>query len=428
MSKNNFYYKEYKLDNGLQVYLDKRPALTVRAKLTVHQGSIHEKKGEEGLTHLLEHLLMTGGTKNETPKEQQTSRKQFGSQNAYTGNDQVLIPIGVLPRRTSKLLSFISSTMFEPTLNEQQFKEERQRVLEEINRARSEYVYADLKKHDIAFYGENSNIINDTYGKEEVIEKATINDLKRIHKRAFNPSNATLMMVGALPNNIEEEIEKEFGKYKRGKNTKIIFPKQKLLNKQTIIHTYAPDLINAKQILKSNAGIKMSFSGPIMTEKDTYAMEILNNILGGNSPSKLSSKISTKKGLTYNIGSDYNTADNAGKITIATSVNSQRVNETIDLIFSVMNELQTNTLSEEEITYVKDQTEFNMAVMLEENLGRIYEIGVKQDYGVDSDFFLKNIQKVTSEDVRNVARKYFPKDRKSGKYVLLIRDPLLSTT
>ena len=57
-------FREYRLDNGLYVALQETPTKTIAGRLRVKYGSLHEREGEEGLAHFLEHTLMTGGTKN----------------------------------------------------------------------------------------------------------------------------------------------------------------------------------------------------------------------------------------------------------------------------------------------------------------------------------------------------------------------------
>lgn len=62
MAVLNGNYREFTLDNGLAVALQNTPTGTVSSYLRVHQGSLHEGESERGLSHLLEHCLLEGGT------------------------------------------------------------------------------------------------------------------------------------------------------------------------------------------------------------------------------------------------------------------------------------------------------------------------------------------------------------------------------
>src|SRR3989344_1809925 len=84
MTVENGNFREYKLDNGLVVALQNTPAQTISAKLRVNYGSSHEKEGEEGLAHFLEHCLVTGGSEKYDPVEADKIRGAFGYSNAFT--------------------------------------------------------------------------------------------------------------------------------------------------------------------------------------------------------------------------------------------------------------------------------------------------------------------------------------------------------
>ena len=51
MAHSNGNYREYKLDNGFNVILQKTPTQTVVGTLRVNYGTIHEEKGENGFTN-----------------------------------------------------------------------------------------------------------------------------------------------------------------------------------------------------------------------------------------------------------------------------------------------------------------------------------------------------------------------------------------
>src|SRR3989338_9964362 len=84
MIKFNGDYKEYKLNNGLVVALQSTPTQIVAAKLRVNYGSSHERKGEEGMAHFLEHCLVTGGSEKFDPLTADQIRTSFGYSNAHT--------------------------------------------------------------------------------------------------------------------------------------------------------------------------------------------------------------------------------------------------------------------------------------------------------------------------------------------------------
>ena len=72
-------YRKYRLENGLVVALQDTSTQTVSTKLIVNQGSSHEKEGEEGLAHFLEHCLVTGGSQKYDPISADKINGSFGN-------------------------------------------------------------------------------------------------------------------------------------------------------------------------------------------------------------------------------------------------------------------------------------------------------------------------------------------------------------
>ena len=81
-------YKQYELENGLVVALQNTPTQTVATKLRVNYGSSHEREGEEGMAHFLEHCLVSGGSKKHDPAKADEIRGSFAMFNAFTNIDR----------------------------------------------------------------------------------------------------------------------------------------------------------------------------------------------------------------------------------------------------------------------------------------------------------------------------------------------------
>ncbi|HTZ41796.1 MAG TPA: insulinase family protein, partial [Candidatus Omnitrophota bacterium] len=77
-------YREYRLDNGLVVALQKTPTQTIAAKLRVNYGASHERDGEEGMIHFLEHCLINAGSSKYNPVSSDDIRGSLGYYNAFT--------------------------------------------------------------------------------------------------------------------------------------------------------------------------------------------------------------------------------------------------------------------------------------------------------------------------------------------------------
>ncbi len=414
-------FREYKLDNGLYVALQETPTETIAGRLRVNYGSLHEREGEEGLAHFLEHVLMAGGTKKYSPKQTDKIRGNLGYINAFTGPDRTFIPIDILPEDIKLYLDFVSDAAFNPRFDSTRAEQERQRVLREIADNKSAPTFKDNQEYQRALLGGHPS----TYfglGKESVVETAKPEDFRRFHSKGYNANNMDLILVGNLPRDIEAQIEKYFRNKPTGENTTFKFPLAKDLEQRSVFHRPAPELYNVDNPQASSAQITLGFLVPPKTSEDFAALQILSNILGGDANSRLFQSISQRKGLAYGIQSGYDGSFSRGVMYVSAGVPSVRQNESIDAIFEEMAILQRKPVSVIELDRIRKSGKYAIAKNFETNQGHVSAIERKNDVGTTPEMGMDNWNKVTPEKLQEVAQRYLPK--KGGKYVLMIRDPL----
>ena len=89
-------FKKYQLKNGLKVLLvesHKSPVLSIQ--MWVKTGSADEKKGEEGISHFLEHLVFKGTRKFKVGEIASSVEAAGGELNAYTSFDQTVFYVTI---------------------------------------------------------------------------------------------------------------------------------------------------------------------------------------------------------------------------------------------------------------------------------------------------------------------------------------------
>src|SRR3989344_4341028 len=145
-------YKEYKLINGLVVALQNTPTQTVVTKLRVNYGSSHEKEGEEGLAHFLEHCLVTGGSQKYDPISADKINGSFGYSNAFTNIGRTFFEGQMLAEDLGKWLEYISEHIFRPRFDLERVNSERMRVLREISDSKSSPTHLDSQEYNAVFY------------------------------------------------------------------------------------------------------------------------------------------------------------------------------------------------------------------------------------------------------------------------------------
>ncbi len=424
MATINGNYREFRLDNGLFVALQETPTQTVSGGLRVWHGALNEEKGEEGIAHFLEHILMTSGSQKYDPKRADEIRGIFGSFNAFTGLERTFFPVDMLAEDSQLFLEYVSDTAFNPRFETSRVEEERQRVLRETADAKSNPKFKDDRAYGEAFFGQNSPHTYFILGNEAVVGSASVDTLRGFHERGYHPNNMDLILVGALPKNIEELVQQNFGQFQSGSGEKVEFPRNPQLYGATVLHTSAPELYNHENPKQSSAQLTIGIVAPTETDENSYAVNMLINILGGDANSRLFQSVSQRKGLAYGVGALYDGSNNKGVIYISGSVHSVRANEAIDAIFEEMAKLRTDLVSPESLERLKRNSRYNIAKTFETNAGHVNAIELKMDKGLTPEHYLERMEAVTPEKIREAAVKYLPQNRADGRYVLSLRDPL----
>ena len=415
-------YKEYKLANGLIVALQNTPTQTISAKLRINQGSIHEKEGEEGMAHFLEHCLITGGSRKYNPIQADELRGTFGYSNAFTGLGRTFFIGDMLSKDLKKWLDFTSQHALYPRFEKDRVNGERERVLREISDAKSGPSYNVDKEFNGLFYRDHPKG-RFVLGSEEVVKKADTEKIQRFHDRGFHPNNMELILAGELPENTECMIEKYFGKQTAGENTRIKFPNLQALPEKVIVRRPAKERLNFEKPEESSAQIFLTFAAPNETHPDSYAVKTMSQILGGDTNSRLFQNLGLKKGLAYRVASSYNGDYNAGELHISANVQATRIEEAVNAIFDELNGLKTKKVDAKHIERIKKYAEYNLAKTFDSNEGHVSAIEAKMDYDLTPESYIEGYGKVTADKVLKMAKKYLP-DRETGKYLLYIRNPL----
>jgi len=190
-------FVEHVLPNGLRVVCEVMPRVrSAAAAFLVRTGSRHERAGEHGVSHFLEHMCFKG-SRRRTAHEINVRFDELGSiYNAYTSKEQTVY-YGWLPARWIADQIELLADMLRPRLPADDFETERQVILEEI------------AMNDDSFDRQVWNFAHETIfgphplAHEVLGDKVTIAGLPRqtmvdYHARRYAPDNLFLIAAGAL--------------------------------------------------------------------------------------------------------------------------------------------------------------------------------------------------------------------------------------
>lgn len=260
--------------------------------------------------------------------------------------------------------------------------------------ARTEFIYR--------MYGQNHPYAN--YFTLEDFDQVTPELLLDFYQKRVQASQCRIMICGNVSDTVLQEVSQAFSVMSSDP-----LPPDK-------IHTIQPSKPGKYHVSKPDAvqtSIRIGKSGVMLQDEDYTYFQLLNVVLGGYFGSRLMSNIREEKGYTYGIGSYNVTMLQAAHWMIATDVNANATDATIEECIKEIRRLQEEPVSEEELNLVKSYFNGELLRDLDGVFSQSDALKHKLNYGQDNTFYLRVIDKIhscTPEDIMHLAQKYLNVD------------------
>jgi len=400
-------YKKTVLKNGLRiitVLMKDNPTATVL--VLVGAGSKYEDKKVNGISHFMEHLFFKGTKNRPTSLDITKEFDGLGAQsNAFTGHEMTGYWAKSQAKNSSKLLDIISDLYTNPLFPEKEIEKEKGVIIDEMN------MYEDMPMIRVeelfmeVLYGDQP-VGKKLIGEKENIYRMTSKDFIQYRDQHYVAESTVVMVAGGGfdEKKIIQEIEKKFEQISLAKKGK----KKKVIEKQTKPNI----LIKTKDTDQTHLFLGVRTFG--LQSKYKAALSVLAGILGQGMSSRLFQKIRDEMGVGYYVRAATDFFTDHGFLTVKTGVDNKRVLEVIKAILIELNKTTKDLVDEKELKKVKDYLTGNFMLGLESSdaiAGYYGEQEILKKEITEPATLIKEIQAVTANEVRAIARKIFKNDR-----------------
>jgi len=351
-----------KLGNGVTVVFERRKTPVVSIASSVKFGAQYENNKIKGISHFLEHLVFKG-TKNrkvdEIPKE---IEGKGGVINAFTA-EEITCFWNKMPKKYFELGADVSRDLvLNPVFEAKALERERKVILEEIKMYHdnpSTYVLEKIK--EMLYEKPFGSSIAGTAKTVEGLSRKRVIDL-------FNNIYASNNMIFSVVGGVDfKDVLKEANK----------FPKvNKEIRGLRIVEKNGEFVDKRKGIDQAHEVI--GFHMPKLNDKDRYAAEIFDGILGGGMSSRLFQEIREKRGLCYAVKSNLEQSRDYSYELIYTGTVKEKVKEVKELVLKEIKKLKNlkqSDLSEAKERLIglreisKEKVDSTMIDLLQEEIG-----------------------------------------------------------
>lgn len=403
--------------NGLTLITIPIPALeSVTTLFAVGAGSRYETRKINGISHFLEHMFFKGSKKYPTAEIISTMVDSIGAiNNAATSKEWTYYWIKSSAKHITLATDIISSMLKESLLKKEEIEREKGVIIEELR------MYRDNPARLVWDLYENLQFGDQPLGWDIGGNEKTITSLKRDEfvdyvDSLYSPSNSVLVYAGKLPENIDELALEYFGKLpKRGENKAVGYVPQKQSKPRVNVHFKKTD----------QANLILGVQAYNRHDNNRYAAKVLSVILGEGMSSRLFIQVRERRGLAYHVSSDADSYMDTGVFVNYAGLKLEKVYEGLQVILDELGKISTESVSDEELTKAKELIRGRLALrsestnFLAEHFGTEFILDRKLETFED---FLKNIDKVTKEDVLEVAKYLFKKERFNLQVIAPIKD------
>jgi len=396
-------YRKDILPSGLTVVTERVPGIrSVTIGVWVKVGSRHEREGELGLAHFLEHMMFKG-TKNRDARAIALSLESVGGHlDAFTSKEYSCYYSRVLDEFVPQAVDVLSDILINSVFEPDKIELEKQVVLEEIKSLNDT---PDDLIHDLftKTIWDGHPLGTPILGTDSTITKFNRDIISRFNRNMYTADRVVIAAAGNVSHDeLLALVEKHFTFPEKGWTRNDAPPP----------NSEARESFTAMKI--SQTHICLGCPTFPFKHKDRYPLLALNAILGGGMSSRLFQIVREEKALAYNVYSYIDFLRDAGLFGVYLGVDPSHAQKAVDLVKEEILRLGRDGITREELDGVKSQLKGNLIIGLESTSNRMNRLAKLEIYLNEYNPLEKTIKEIDSieaDDIVRLAREIINPDR-----------------
>ena len=403
---------ERTLDNGFKVIVkEDRRAPTAVHMVWYRAGSVDEVDGQSGVAHVLEHMMFKG-TPNYGPGEfNKRVAAAGGRDNAFTNRDYTAYFQQVPKDKLEEVIKLEADRMWHLTLDEKEFASELKVVMEERRLRTEDQPGALLNEqvHAVAFLAHPYR--RPVIGWMNDLENMNVEDARDWYNTWYVPNNATMVVVGDVDHQqVFKWAEKNYGGMPPG-----ALPKRKPREEppqQGVRRTTVKAPADLPQIMLA---FKVPAIRDVAKDDDGFALDVLSSVLSGHDAARFPRVLVKETRLAVSADAGYDGIGRGPGMFYLTG--SPSAGKTVAELEAAMRaeiaRVAREGVGEAELARARAQLVASEVYKRDSMFALAMEMGQMEVIGFswkDSDQIIDRLKRVSAEQVKAVAAKYFGDD------------------
>jgi zinc protease len=386
--------------NGLTLIVKEVHSAPIAAvDVWVGAGAKNETPEESGISHFFEHMLFKGTERRKAGEIAKAIEAVGGYLNAATSLDTTHYYVVVPSQYLDLALDVEADAIMNSTFDPAEIDRERQVILEEGNlKEDNPRQKLGWEAYRAVFAG--TPYAKDVLGTAESLAGLTREKFREYHRRYYRPNNMVVAVAGDVDTGA---VIRRVGQLFRDFQPQPVPPPAKVT---------VPVLREVREITITKpveqTYLYFGFPGPGGASRDLPALEVLGVILGDGKTSRLYRELRDERQLVNEVAAGYQSYQGVGMLAIYAQTKQGDQMEIRRIVTGVLQKIIRQGVTAEELRRAKAKFRSYVAYASEsvaDIAGILGEAELAGDAG-DVARELAAIEKVSSADLRRVARRY----------------------
>lgn len=393
--------ERHRLSNGLTVLVREDHSIPIVTTMVWYRvGSRCEQPGTTGVSHFLEHMMFKGTRRYRKGEIDAITTLNGGANNAFTANDYTAYYFSFASDRWRPALEMEADRMNNSIIDPEEFRLEKQVVLEELKMELDEPWCALRQAVETASFP-NHPYGFPIIGRREDLVALTPRQMISHYRKYYVPSNAVLVLVGDFrAERALAETEELFGSIPAAPRPECpVFEEER---KADQIRVELRRDVSLDRLL-------IGFPAPSIRQSEHYTLHVLDRILAEGKLCRFYQRLVERDSLVSFMSADFSdTLDPylfLVRLELLPGASAQSVESAV---FQELDRLSRETVSGEEIQRAVRQCLLSFLSGFETTLDQAVQLGLMEtlarfEYWRD---YAARIEAVTARDLRAYARQY----------------------
>jgi len=368
----------------------------------VDVGARDESPSENGLSHLIEHMIFKGTRR----RSAYDIAKEFdaigGHTNAFTSFETTCYHAKVMDARLESMVDILSDIFLNSVFDPAEIERERPVILQEIGMSEDnpeDYLQTLAGR---AVWGDTP-LGRSILGTRENVSGFTSQDVRRFFRRIYQPDRILISAAGNLDHHQFVDLIREgFEKIGPGNG----FPERTAPPIRSVTGIFHRDL-EQEHLCINTPGIAIS-------DTRRFAFSVLNTILGGNMSSRLFQEIREQRGLAYSVYSFASSYMDNGLFGLYAGVSPENTELTLNLMLQQLDRLQAEPVGHDALADAKEFIKGNLLLAAESNDNQMVRLAQNEiNFGkyIPVADVVAQIDAVKAADIQSLAAELFGDQR-----------------